>query len=320
MNIPISEKTYKAAFYNFLQERRCFHERYSFRLYNSTAEALTEACKSLAKNFPNKNEITVITGNSFYFQPIMASFSRDAYKVNQIDLKNLDLHELQESMQNSVFCLMALDHPFTQEIYPFQKIIDWLSDKKFFSIILSHNHHFLHYQEVKHTGFEIYIQSLNQRFAYSALASRLRKLEDLIPWDISLTREDYLKLKNEFVVNNDIFQLQDFEKSISKPFEAPFVDIQRSWDRCLIRTPNIDSFALMELLLEKEKALDNQVESLSHCRWSSLLDYTWWSKNFDFPSSEILILSHRAIDLLDHKLLLECYEKVLELQKGDSIE
>lgn len=283
----------------------------SVLLFPHLQQASLEVASHLASTFSHKMSIGVIQGTGLLSHEIILHFSKLGYHVQTFSIeKESSRNELNEWVKNlrkdTLFLFYEEDQFFTGEKFLALKNIESESEKKIFTIKVSHQIHFYENDE-EIDELTIRLLSLQNNKVLGLLGQKMKVQPLTSPYVLSnlkVSDFSYKKKKEEAI------KIKEVESKLPDSFQSYFGPEfnERTFDRLVIYASNIDGDALLNRLAEQLShslepvGEDIYMETASLCRWD-------WLKNFDW-------LGPKRIGENQLKGLLVLQKSILEGEKN----
>ncbi|MGE0632884.1 MAG: hypothetical protein AB7O96_10770 [Pseudobdellovibrionaceae bacterium] len=299
----------------------------SVRVHQGAFAAVYETVHSLVQLYPHKKSMAVINGATPFFEPLMPYFFRETFQIQNILPSQIESVEgfVGSLQKDTLFVLMCDDHAVTGQLYNFSALEQALADKKIFCIRLSHSQHF--YQKNWPKNFSSVIFSVEPDLALSVSGARVKSLVLVsanLQWS-SVKVEKSLEAYSQSKTHEDQNAVESFEKALPVGCRPLLKQgTARVFDRSCIVLENVNSEAVQaelakELNLQiQDPAFENEIESLSACRWNLVREQTWWLD----PAPSVtdwqggLILSVKVLNHPDFKKSLDKVYKGLQAEQA----
>src|SRR5437868_6339989 len=116
----------------------------SVKIYKGMAHAVFETAQGTAQFLSHKRSLGVVKGQTPYFDSLLPYFYKEVFGVQAISHLALTDPEVwvNSLKKDTIFVLLAEDHPVTGELYNYDRLDELLNEKKIFSFRISHFRHF----------------------------------------------------------------------------------------------------------------------------------------------------------------------------------
>jgi hypothetical protein len=269
--------------------------KWTIRLRPSVSHALTEVAKGLFRMYSHKLQLGITGGQSPYLYQFSEGIARDGIKVLEFSAKD-SADEIASTLSDETsFFILVEDHPLTGELFPIDDLIQKISDKKIFTIVLRHHNHLLDSARFIANPYLIEIRD-HQQYAAILLGSRSKKIDslllvpDLTTYIFSVTKvEQAQKI------------VMDFESMVAQLAGANLYFTEsknRIWDRVVFSTSQ-NAEPLYQILKKQIKA--GEILCTAKCLQSHPFNFSWWKDDkFSDRSDQHWII-------MDLKAIAECH-------------
>jgi hypothetical protein len=263
-------------------------ENCTVRVYPSTALAVYEAASGLLQFFPHKRVLAQMKGASPHFGFLMPWLYKEGLEM-QTFLPGQEESPWLESLRlETNFVLSAVDHPITGEVFDSNLRKSFLSDKKIFSIEVSHQ---VWLREAKAKSwkinpFEVRILEVAENLCLLVAGSRF-KCFSLVAPQMPLSEDGVMEKLVREVENftEDSEKIQDFAKSLPESWRTEELR-SRVAQQIFIFNKSINSEWVRHLVLQKHPELANDIFSTSLCDLHERNQFfEWWLPQ---PAPEVL--------------------------------
>jgi|GEM_PF-1031880 len=271
------------------------------RCYPGVSAAAYEVAMGATQFYSHKRSVGMVSGHTHVFQNVLPYLYKEGYQVQFLEPHKInrgsstassDINAWVESLKKDTnFVFLAEDHPITGENFDWDEIDQRLNEKKIYSVRISHHRHF--YQSSVIRPYSVQVRSYGPDVAIAILGSKF-KAPPLMTQSLSWRRDAFFE-GLQFSLRHhkeDKKLILDFEKDLPATFKPFFTHEQRSFDRTVFYTPEINGDALRQFLMaqvkmsQKEPGWEENVETTCLCRWGGTRSYEdWWVPR---PSDDIL--------------------------------
>lgn len=288
------------------------------KIYKGMAHAVFEIGQGTAQFLSHKRSLGVVKGQTPYFDSLLPYFYKEVYGVQAVSHLALTDPEawVNGLKKDTIFVLLAEDHPVTGELYNYERLDELLNEKKIFSFRISHFRH--QYEKAPLRPYSVRICYLNNDLAVALCGERYKTPALMAPqmsWNPSQVIETVRKIH---VSPQDKGLVENFEKSfadVAVPwFSAP---ASRLYDRVLLKFPEVSAEALLQRLFDHLQVDSSKyyetLDTTNLCRWQHFKTFAgWWEPK---PSTEdlasLLVIDSGWLVTKDFaKILKTTYEEI----------
>jgi hypothetical protein len=257
----------------------------TLRTYRGLAHAAYEIVQGAAQFFSHKRHIGMVKGQTPYFEPLMASFYKDAFGMQVIPYENLRNSEaikawVEALSKDTSFVLFAEDHPVTGELFPWEELDQLLNEKRIFAFRISHFQHFHRAPLVK--PYSVQLCYLDPDLAVAKCGERFKVPPLLAPamdWDVPRILQQIQRLHrgHEEPQQVELFESQFLD--LATPWFSP--GAARLYDRVVLNFKDVSGEALLRGLQQTLQLDSSQlfqtIDTTNLCRWNHYRTFSsWW--------------------------------------------
>jgi len=289
------------------------------RVFAGLRAATYEITQGLCQHLAHKKSVAFVQGQTFAFESLLMSFYKGAYQV-QLKVWN-EIQSPQDFIshlaKDTIFLVIAEDHPVTGELYPHVDEIEKLANEaKIFCIRISHYWH--RYQKIQVPPYTIRLQAYSSQLCIAVVGEKFKApglVAPVMDWSFDKVEKDLEAAPLSLLSSGE---LREIEASlVGQPFFTSAAT-PRIHDRAVMCFSDISAGALIDILKVESGSLStSSLLTTNLCTWDSLKTFQkWW---LPAPSVDQL----RGLVVIDSDLLLRkdfakslqiAYEKVLTLQ------
>lgn len=278
-----------------------------FRLYKGIYAGLLEVTHGLSRQFPLKKKVFYFRGLDPFVDQLALQCSRDGFELVGFTSPDAEAMErlIEQVGKETLFVLLPGDDVFFGKLYHLNDLVPKLTEKRVFSISISHHRHRVRPLSDQVENYAIEMLNYEHDLALARLGARVRFADSQAPY-MQWSIED-LKILGIQYKNEDQSKVTEFEKHLPGDFRPMFVGLskeERLFDRAVILSESVDATAIIEYLCEKRVfevgSADQQqlFETTSLTRWGGLRTVDWLSGVGLSPDERrgCLIISGNAIN------------------------
>jgi hypothetical protein len=302
-------------------------ERHDIRIFESMAQATYESVVGLRRLYQLKKKIYFFKNQDPHLEHPLRTMAKEGLILQPLDWGVMkDSSEFIKSLdRESHFVAYSVDDPVLGFFHETDHMDQSLLEQNIFRIRISYSRH-LHSEWPKIDKNTVHLLGLPDGRALGFLGDRVKfppQGVDILDWSNADVRS-YQGLKSS--AREFPEQVKQFEQRSDLGFKPLLSqDKKRIFDRAAVYWPDLDSSAVLELLLTElgigpaPAGKISQVESLSLSRWGGIKGFEWLVEQG--IAKEVLrgalvidanLLSDSFVDLLQ-----KLRKRILEAQSGD---
>lgn len=301
-----------------LQAEYALSSENSAKIYKGMAHAVFEAAQGTAQFLSHKRSLGVVLGQTPFFNSLLPYFYKEVFGVQTVSHRALtDPAAWVNSLKkDTIFVLLAEDHPVTGELYEYDILDQLLNEKKIYSIRVSHFQH--HYEKTPVRPYSVRLCYMTHDLTMAICGERYKTPPLMAPQMSWHPGECLEKLRRILPNRQDRKLVEDFERSFDSTvtpwFTAPAA---RIYDRALLKFPEVSGEALLQRLYDKLQVDSSKyydtLDTTNLCRWNHFKTFSdWWDPS---PSQEdlasLLIVDSGWLVTKDFaKILKSTYEEI----------
>lgn len=254
------------------------------RVAKGLVGGLFETFNATASFLSHKKTIGVIEGQSWCQQAVLAPLLRDNHEIKTFAVASLQNPEgIIESIgtETSAF-FFPEDHPITGEKFVFEALETLLTQKRIFSIRVSHHGKLEATEGLK--PYSVRLCSIAPDLSAAFLGARYKTPPQMAPWQAWNVREVETQIKERLSSHQeDRAAVEKFEAGLGGGFKPVLATDSRVWDRAVVTSTNrAGEQVLMDLetLTGKSQVLGGApawADTAQLCRWNATMqDLSWW--------------------------------------------
>lgn len=307
---------------DLLKVKLSIPNKVSTRAYRGLNHAAFEVAQGTSHFMAHKKSIAVIQGQTPVFEHILPYYYKEAYQVQAVTReKIISIPEWVESLnKDTLFVLLAEDHPVTGEIFPGVDELDrCLNEKRITVIRISHALHYFDNLEIQPYTVRLCSYGSDHAIAYCGERFRSPPLAAHgMAWDAEKFVAEIEHQKN----------IQKQESAVVEKFESQFPQEQRFFqnssarifDRAICVFPDVSGEAVVDNLKTKIQFQNDDVVTTNLCYWKSAKTFkAWWKPcPTDNELRGMIIISARLLSDKDFaKHFVSAYEDIKQKQSWD---
>lgn len=290
----------------------------SAKIYKGMAHAVFEIGQGTAQFLSHKRSLGVVKGQTPYFDSLLPYFYKEVYGVQAISHTALTNPEewVNGLKKDTIFVLLAEDHPVTGELYDYDKLDALLNEKKIFSFRISHFRHF--YEKNPLRPYSVRICYFNNDLAVAMCGERYKTPALMAPqmsWNPS---QCLTTLEKVHASPQDQQLVETFEKSFAGDATPWFTQpTPRLYDRVLLKFPEVSAEALLQRLYDHLQVDPSKyyetIDTTNLCRWHHFKTFAGWWEPKPTPEDleSLLVIDSGWLVTKDFaKILKTTYEEI----------
>jgi hypothetical protein len=253
----------------------------SVRIYPNLYQAVFEIAFGTGLFYSHKKSLAWLKGQSFAFDNVMPFLYKESFQAQSFSLLSFrnqfpDGQAWVTSLSKDTnFVLRNEDQPLTGETFDLSDVDSFLSDKKIFSFVVSHQS--FKFKKPKIYPFSAWICDYGPHFCVAIFGSKFKtpvQTAKFFTYDVDAVLNT---IKNESQSRADQKIVEKFEAQLPPNFYPYFASGQtRIYNRSLIYNENLNANALKAALIRSLNLTDkNSIIDFNQCSHPQL-DISWW--------------------------------------------
>lgn len=254
------------------------------RVAKGLVAGLFETFNATASFLSHKKTIGVVEGQSWCQQAVLAPLLRDNHEIKTFAVSSLQNPEgfLESIGTETSAVFFPEDHPVTGEKFAFESLEALLTQKRIFSIRVSHHGKLEAPSDLK--PYSVRLCSIAPDLSVAFSGARYKTPPQLAPWQAWSVRDVQRQVTERlasYAEDRDL--IEEFESRLAGGFVRVLSTENRVWDRAVITsTKRAGEQVLMDLetLIGQSQVLGGAAawaDTAQLCRWNATMqDLAWW--------------------------------------------
>jgi hypothetical protein len=301
-------------------------ERHDVRIFESMAQATYETVVGLRRLYQLKKKIYYFKNQDPHLEHPLRTLAKEGLNLQPLDwgVMNDSSDFIKSLDRESHFIAYSVDDPVLGIFHDTDRLDQSLSDQNIFRIRISYSRH-VYGEWPKIDKNTVHLLGLPDGRALGFLGERVKfppQGVDILDWS-NANVGNYKDLKSP--AKESAERVREFEQRLDLGFKPLLAqDKKRVFDRAAVYWPDLDSSAVLELLLAElgispaPAGKIPQVESLSLSRWGGIRGFEWLVEQGIAKEAlrgalviDASLLSDSFVDLLQ-----KIRKRILEAQSG----